>query len=291
MMRYILLKSADDLMVKVKQWVRQHRHRLHLTADYRSKEEIRLVPQQASGRFDVENAPGCTLSIRQDALIIACSQACAEVEQGVVNFLRKAKLIDSGSPLERIETFQRKNIRHDHERGRPVSEEAKAKRRERRDLAAEDRPIARFESVLEAAYAAAEAAGPWLVLHERAIRTAGESHYLDPDYVYEALVDLAHTARYSSDHQGLGMSWADFLGQLGSHDFVPNTSPYTIERYFADYHICHQGEMLCIQAHIRQGNGSAHECLRIYVVQPRKPGDPAIIGQIGAHLPTADRAH
>jgi hypothetical protein len=200
-------------------------------------------------------------------------------------------LIGSGRPSEEIVPFHRKNIRHAHEMGRPISEEAKAKRRVRRDEAVADRPPARFASVLEAALAAAEAAGAWLILTERAKKTAAESNYVDPDYVYQALVDLAHAARHNSDHHGLGMPWADFLGQRGSHDFVPNSSPYTIERYHKEYHLRYQGEDLCIAAHIRQGNGSADECLRIYVVQPRKPGDPVIVGQIGAHLPIDGRAH
>ena len=87
------------------------------------------------------------------------------------------------------------------------------------------------------------------------------------------------------------MSWAAFLGERGSHDFVPNSSPDTIKRFYKEYHIRYQDEDLCIGAHIRQGNGAADECLRIYVVQPRKPGDPVIVGQIGAHLPIADRSH
>jgi hypothetical protein len=73
------------------------------------------------------------------------------------------------------------------------------------------------------------------------------------------------------------------LGRISSAD--------TIKRYYKEYHIRYQGEDLCIEAHIRQGNGSANECLRIYVVQPRKPGDPVIIGQIGAHLPIDGRSH
>ncbi|GBL23658.1 hypothetical protein EMGBS6_04430 [Opitutia bacterium] len=189
------------------------------------------------------------------------------------------------------EVFRRKNIRHAHEMGRPVSEEAKAKRRERREEAVADRPLARFATVIEAALAAEETTGPWLVLTERAKQTARESNYVDPDYVYQALVDLAHAARHNSDEHGLGMSWADFLGQLRGHDFVPNTSPNTIKQYHSAYHITYRGELLSIQAHIRQGTGSAKDCLRIYVVQPRKPGDAVIVGQIGAHLPTDERAH
>jgi hypothetical protein len=290
-MIYPLLKPAQQLTSKIQQWARIHRDRLGILAEFRPHGEVRLIASTQPLLVSSDYISGCTLSIRDDALIIACSEACAEIEKAVAKFLHKAKLIGKGQPISLIEEFKRKNIRHAHEMGRPVSDAAKAKRKERRDESLSDRPPARFDTVLDAALAAAEAAGPWLILHERAIKTARESHYLDPDYVYQALVDLAHAARYSSEHKGLGMPWADFLGQRGSHDFVPNTSSYTIERYFGDYHINYRGEMRCIQAHIRQGNGSADECLRIYVVQPRAFGDPIVIGQIGAHLPTAERSH
>lgn len=290
-MIYPLLKSSEKLLEKVQYWARLHRNRLGILAEYRSNGEVRLIPSSQPPLLDADNLDGCTLSIRDQSLIVACAQACFQIEQAITDFLRKGKLIGPGKPADTTEAFRRKNIRHAHEMGRPVSEEAKSKRRDRKDEAVADRPPARFATVIEAALAAKEAAGPWLVLTERAKKTAAESNYVDPDYVYQALVDLAHTARHNSDHQGLGMSWADFLGQRGSHDFVPNSSPYTIERYHKDYHIRYQGEDLCIAAHIRQGNGSADECLRIYVVQPRKPGDPIIVGQIGAHLPTDERAH
>ena len=290
-MIYPLLKPAQELTSKIQRWVRIHRTRLGILAEYRPNGEVRLIAATQPPLLSADNISGCTLSARDNSLIIACAEACAEIEKAVSAFLRKAKLIGQGQPLGQAEVFRRKNIRHAHEMGRPVSDAAKAKRKERREESLSDRPPARFDTVLDAALAAAEAAGPWLILHERAIKTARESHYLDPDYVYQALVDLAHAARYSSEHKGLGMPWADFLGQRGSHDFVPNTSSYTIERYFGDYHINYRGEMRCIQAHIRQGNGSADECLRIYVVQPRAFGDPIVIGQIGAHLPTAERSH
>jgi hypothetical protein len=290
-MIYPLLKPAQELTSKIQRWVRIHRTRLGILAEYRPNGEVRLIAATQPPLLSADNISGCTLSVRDNSLIIACAEACAEIEKAVSAFLRKAKLIGQGQPLGQAEVFRRKNIRHAHEMGRPVSDAAKAKRKERREESLSDRPPARFDTVLDAALVAAEAAGPWLILHERAIKTARESHYLDPDYVYQALVDLAHAARYSSEHKGLGMPWADFLGQLGSHDFVPNSSPDTIKRYYKEYHIRYQGEDLCIEAHIRQGNGSADECLRIYVVQPRKPGDPVIIGQIGAHLPIDGRAH
>jgi hypothetical protein len=175
--------------------------------------------------------------------------------------------------------------------GRPISEEAKAKRRIRREESANDRTPARFASVIEATLAAKADSGEWLILSDRAIQTAKESSYTDPDYVYQALIDLGHTAEHNAEHRGLGISWAEFLGKLGSHDFVPNTSTNTIKRFHGEYHIRHENEERCIASHIRQGTGSARDCLRIYVVQPRKPGDPIIIGQIGAHLPTDERAH
>ncbi len=290
-MIYPLLKSSEKLLPKVQYWARLHRNRLGILAEFRSNGEVRLIPASRPPLLDADNLSGCTLSIRENSLIIACAEACAQIEQAIAGFLRKAKLIGSGRPAEEIAPFHRKNIRHAHEMGRHVSDDAKAKRRVRRNEAVADRPPARFASVLEATLAAAEAAGVWLALTERAKKTAAESNYVDPDYVHQALVDLAHAARHNSDHQGLGMSWADFLGQRGSHDFVPNSSPDTIKRYHKEYHIRYQGEDLCIEAHIRQGNGSADECLRIYVVQPRKPGDPVIVGQIGAHLPIDGRAH
>ena len=290
-MIYPLLKSSEKLLQKVQYWARLHRDRLGILAEYLPNGEVRLIPASRPPLLDADNLAGCTLSIRDNSLIIACAQTCTLIEEAVAEFLRKAKLIGPGKPTEEVVLFRRKNIRHAHEMGRPVSNEAKSKRRDRRDEAVAGRPPARFSSVLEAAFAAAEASGAWLVLTDRAKQTAEESNYVDPDYVYEALVDLAHAARHNSDHQGLGMSWADFLGQRGSHDFVPNSSPDTIKRYPKEYHIRYRGEDRCIEAHIRQGNGSADECLRIYVVQPRKPGDPVIVGQIGAHLPIADRSH
>lgn len=290
-MIYPLLKSSEKLLKKVQQWARLHRSRLGILTEYRPNGEVRLIPASRPPLLDADNLAGCTLSIRDNSLIIACAQTCALIEEAVAGFLRKAKLIGPGKPTEEVVPFLRKNIRHAHEMGRPVSDEAKAKRRDRRDDAVADRPPARFATVLAAAIAAQESAGNWLALTDRAKRTAEESNYVDPDYVYQALVDLAHAARHNSDHQGLGMSWAAFLGELGSHDFVPNSSPETIKRFYKEYHIRYRGEDLCIEAHIRQGNGSADECLRIYVVQPRKPGDPVIVGQIGAHLPITDRSH
>ena len=290
-MIYPILKTPQLLMDKIQFWARLHRNRLGILAEYRPNGEVRLISATQPPLLPADNISGCTLSVRDNSLIVACARACAQIEQAVTDFLRKGKLIGPGRPTAEVVPFRRKNIRHAHEMGRPVSDDAKAKRRERRDGAVADRPPARFASVLDAALAAEEAAGNWLVLAERAKTTAAASNYIDPDYVHQALMDLAHTARYNSDHQGLGMSWADFLGQRGSHDFVPNSSPYTIERYYKEYHIRYQGEDLCIAAHIRQGNGSADECLRIYLVQPRKPGDPVIVGQIGAHLPIADRSH
>ncbi len=290
-MIYPLLKPAKQLMEKVQLWARIHRDRLGILAEYRPNWEVRLIAATQPPILDADNIAGCTLSIRDNTLVVACCVACASIEKHIADFLRKGKLIGPGRPSEDIEIFRRKNIRYAHEMGRAVSEEAKAKRRERREAAVSVRPAARFNSVIEATLAAEAESGKWLILSIRAKETAKATRYADPDYVYRALVDLAQTAKHNAENKGLGTSWADFLGQLGSHDFVPNTSPNTIQRYYNEYHISHEGEDLCIAAHIRQGNGSAQDCLRIYVVQPRKPGDPIIIGQIGAHLPTDGRAH
>lgn len=290
-MIYPLLKPTKKLLSKVQLWVRIHRHRLGILAEYRPNDEIRLISATQPPLLSADNICGCTLSVRDARLIIACAATCAQIEEAVAEFLLKAKIIDKGHPAPQPEVFERKNIRHAHEMGRQVSEEAKAKRRERREEALRNRPPARFKTVLEATLAAAVAAEGWIVLTERAVRTAGQSRFVDPDYVFKALVDLGKAAKRNAEHKGLGESWAVFLGQLGSHDFVPNSSPNTIKRYFEEYHVHHQGEEFCIAAHIRQGNGSADECLRIYVAQPRKPGDPVIVGHIGLHLPIDGRSH
>jgi hypothetical protein len=229
--------------------------------------------------------------VRDNSLIIACAEACAEIEKAVSEFLRKAKLIGQGKPTEKTEVFVRKYIRHPHEMGRQISEEAKAKRRERRDEVLSQRPPSRFKTVLEAAKAAEQESLGWIVLTERALRTANESNYVDPDYVFRALVDLGKAAKQNAQNRGLGMSWAEYLGQLGSHDYSPNSSSDTMKRHPKEYHVRHQSADYCIGAHIRQGNGSADECLRIYLAQPREPGRPVIIGQIGAHLPIDGRSH
>jgi hypothetical protein len=290
-MIYPLLKPAQELTSKIQRWARIHRARLGILAEYRPNGEVRLISAAQPPLLSADNIAGCTLSVRDNSLIIACAEACAEIEKAVAEFLRKAKLIGQGRPSVQVEVFKRQNIRHAHEMGRLISEDAKAKRRERRELALSNRPPARFKTVLEATYAAVRESDGWLVLTERAIKTAGQSRYVDPDYVFKALLDLGKAAKHNAEHNGLGDSWANFLGRLGSHDFVPNSSPYTIKRHHDEYHVRHQGKDLCIEAHIRQGNGSADECLRIYVVQPRKPGDPVIIGQIGSHLPIDGRAH
>jgi hypothetical protein len=290
-MIYPLLKPAQHLASKIQQWARIHRDRLGILAEFRPHGEVRLIASTQPLLVSSDYISGCTLTIRDDALIIACSEACAEIEKAVSAFLRKAKLIGQGQPCGQTEVFVRKNIRHAHEMGRQISEEAKAKRRERREEVLSLRPPARFKTVLEAAKAAELESAGWIVLTERALRTANESNYIDPDYVFRALVDLGKAAKQNAQNRGLGMSWSEYLGQLGSHDYSPNSSSDTMKRYPKEYHVRHQSADHCIGAHIRQGNGSADECLRIYLAQPREPGDPVIIGQIGAHLPIDGRAH
>lgn len=175
-MIYPLLKTAEKLVAKVQLWARTHRTRLGILAEYRPNGEVRLIPAANIPLLPADNLAGCTLSVRDDRLIIACAETCSEIEKAVSAFLQKAKVIGQARPAAEPEVFKRKNVRHAHEMGRQVSDEARAKRRERREEALSGRPPARFRTVLEATLAAAEAAGPWLELTERAIRTAEESH-------------------------------------------------------------------------------------------------------------------
>ena len=275
-------------MSRIRQWTRIQRSRVAqpLIAAFLPNDEVRLVTAS-----NLENSDGCTLSIRQNHLLIACTNSYNWIEDKITDFLRDEKLIGKGESLDETKKFVRKNIKHPHEIGRLFSEQAQIKKKDRGDDDTDNVVQRKFPTILAATSAAEEAAGPWLIFTERAKQTAAESCYNDPDYVYQALMDLAYVAKYNADHNGLGMPWADFLGQLRSHSFVPNTSLNTIERYPNEYHITHGGQRLCIEAHLRQGNGAAKDCLRIYLVQPRKAGDPIIIGHIGYHLPTAERSH
>ena len=292
-MRYKINKNQNDIMNKIRKWIKIQRSKLspNLMAEFNSSHEVRVIDCHSHKSLSIDSIDGCMITLRQDTLIISCAESCIRLAKRVISFLKDQKII--GEKIQESETkeFQRKNIRHAHEIGRPLSEQAKIKRKEKSgdQKALQIEKI--FKTVPEAVTAAEKKAGAWLYISERAKQTAQESCYEDPDYVYKSLIDLGHTAKYNSEHNGLGTTWNKFLGELGSHDFVPNTSSNTINKYPTEYHIIHNGEKLCIQAHIRKGTGLAKDCLRIYIVQPRKPGDPVIVAQIGAHLPTADRSH
>ena len=119
-MIYPLLKPAQELTSKIQRWVRIHRTRLGILAEYRPNGEVRLIAATQPPLLSADNISGCTLSVRDNSLIIACAEACAEIEKAVSAFLRKAKLIGQGQPLGQAEVFRRKNIRHAHEMGRPL---------------------------------------------------------------------------------------------------------------------------------------------------------------------------
>lgn len=280
-------------MKRIQSWIRIQRSKFspNLIAEFNSSDEVRIVNSHCHNTLSVENIDGCTISLRQNVLMISCAESCDSLQRKIINFLTQEKIIGKKIFIPEPEKFIRKNIKHAHELGRPVSDEAKIKRRDKTITHRSNSKENIFKTLIDATIAAEEESGAWLVLTERAKQTAVESCYEDPDYVYMVLKDLAYTAKYNCDHQGLGTTWKKFLGELGSHDFVPNTSSNTINKYPAEYHIIHDGKKLSIEAHIRKGTGLAKDCVRIYIVQPREPGEPVIVAQIGAHLPTADRSH
>jgi len=280
-------------MNRIRNWIRIQRskYNYNLIADFISCDEVRIVNPINRTSISMENVDGCTISLRQSTLMISCAESCNILQKKIISFLTQEKIIGKKISVTEPEKFIRKNIKYAHEFGRPVSEEAKNKRKEKSLGSETETKHKTFKSVLDATIAAEEEAGPWLIILQRAKETAKDSCFEDPDYVYEALKHLAYTAKYNGDHQGLGTTWNKFLGELGSHDYVPNTSINTINKYPNDYYITYQGERYSIEAHLRKGRGLAKDCLRIYIVQPRKPGDPVIVAQIGAHLPTADRSH
>ena len=184
-------------MNRIRNWIRIQRskYNYNLIADFISCDEVRIVNPINRTSISIENVDGCTISLRQSTLIISCAESCNILQKKIISFLTQEKIIGKKIPVAEPEKFIRKNIKHDHELGRPVSEEAKTKRREKSLSNGTKAKQRIFNTVIEATVAAEEEAGPWLVILQRAKDTAKESCFEDPDYVYEALKHLAYTAK------------------------------------------------------------------------------------------------
>jgi len=148
----------------------------------------------------------------------------------------------------------------------------------------------KYPTVESACLAAERDAAGWIKLTDRAKTTAKDSNFIDSDYIYEALMALGRAAKLNANG-GLGMSWEHYLKRNGAHDYCAHSSEGTLAQFFKVYHVAYMGNRYCIESHIRCGTGNGCDSARIYVVQPHRPGQPVIVGQVGAHLPILARCH
>jgi hypothetical protein len=170
----------------------------------------------------------------------------------------------------------------------PISKLRQPKPPKRKDLPATKSLT--YPTVVDACFAAERDAAGWLKIADRAKTSAKTSNFVDPDYIYEALMALARAAKLNANG-GLGMSWEHHLKMNGAHDYCAHSSEGTLGQFAKDYHIAYMGSSYCIESHIRCGTGNGCDSARIYVAQPRRPGQPVIVGHVGSHLPILARSH
>lgn len=282
-MKY-LINNPAKLASELKAWAHKRHVKAKVLADFRHNGEVRLAPVAQAQLGDC----GCTLSVRAGHLFVACSRACQWIEEGVSQFLESQRVISRGVEVVECPVVPRRFPRPlFRERSSPVSS---VRRRAKRTVLSIMK-VHRFSSVLDAVQAASLDAGPYLIITERALRSAELSNFNDPDYIYDALMALALAAKSNVSGSGLGMPWTDFLAQNGSHDYSPHSSDVTLQRFRKDYLVVHDGVEYVIEAHIRCGTGSGSDSARIYVAQPSSPGQPVVVGHVGSHLPIHVRSH
>jgi hypothetical protein len=278
------IKNPAKLASELKAWAHKRHVKAKVLADFRRNGEVRLAPVGQAQLGDC----GCTLFVQGSHLLVACSQACQWIEEGVSQFLESQRVISSGIKVVECPVVPRRFPRPlFRERSSPVSSGRRRAKRSGLSIM----KVRRFSSVLDAVQAASRDAGPYLIVTERALRTAELSNYKDPDYIYDALMALALAAKSNVSGSGLGMPWTGFLAQNGSHDYSPHSSDVTLQRFRKDYLVVHDGVEYVIEAHIRCGTGSGSDSARIYVAQPSSPGQPVVVGHVGSHLPIHVRSH
>jgi hypothetical protein len=282
-MKYPIINPAK-LASELKAWAHKRHVKAKVLADFRRNGEVRLAPVGQAQLGDC----GCTLFVQAGHLLVACSKACYWIEEGVSQFLESQRVISRGVDVVECPVVPRRFPRPlSAVRSSPVTS---VRRRIKRTVLSVVK-VRRFASVLDAVQSASHDAGPYLIVTERALRSAAVSDFNDPDYIYDALMSLALAAKSNVAGSGLGMPWTDFLAQNGSHDYSPHSSDVALQRFRKDYLAVHGGVEYLIAAHVRCGTGSGSESARIYVAQPARPGQPVLVGHVGSHLRIQARSH
>lgn len=283
-MNYILSHPLPSLGEALKAWIRLPRTKTRIAAEIRSATEIRLTPLAtlSQGLRSPDDVPGCTLSVRGLSLIVACAPSLAWIERTVISLIRQGGVgctpWVASKPKDWIKSLAAPEIVPPRQIASPKRKQTQAVR------------CFKYPTVESACLAAERDAAGWIKLTDRAKSTAKESNFIDPDYIYEALMALGRAAKLNANG-GFGMSWEHYLKRNGAHDYCAHSSEGTLAQFSKVYHVVYMGIRYCIESHIRCGTGNGCDSARIYVAQPSHPGQPVIVGHVGAHLPILARCH
>ena len=281
---YSLSHPLPILGEALQAWIRLPRTKTRIAAEIRSATEIRLTPlvTLSQGLRSSDDVLGCTLSVRGLSLVVACAPSLAWIERTVISLIRQGGVSCTPWVASKPKAWIKPLAALEIIRPRQIST---PKRKEKLAVRCFNYP-----NVESACLAAERDAAGWIKLADRAKATAKDSNFIDPDYIYEALMALGRAAKLNSNG-GLGMSWEHYLKRNGAHDYCAHSSEGTLAQFSKAYHVAYMGNRYCIESHIRCGTGNGCDSARIYVAQPHRPGQPVIVGHVGVHLPILARCH
>jgi hypothetical protein len=285
---YTLTGRVSSLSVALASWLRSHQGKTVLPYNNPTGTELRLTPLHSNcGGVSYIDQPGCTLTLKGLQLHVSCVPSLNWIEKAVLKALRKTGI--TCTPI-----FGKKRssstavIRTLPQPPRVQTKTATTPKPKKK--VDPTNATSKFRSVEEACKAAERDAEGWIVITNRAWNTAKDSNYGDPDYVYNALMALG-LAAFLNSKGGLKQSWEFHLKTNGPHNYCAHSSEGTLAQFPGEYHVNHEGRRYCIESHIKRGNGSGSDAIRIYLCQPEVPGQPVIVGSIGPHLPILTRGH
>jgi hypothetical protein len=283
-MNYDLSHPLPNLGEALKAWLRLPRTKTRITADIRSATEVRLTPlvTLSQGLRSSDDVLGCTLSVRGLSLVVACAPSLVWIERTVISLIRQGGVSCTPWVASKPKAWIKPMAAPENVRPRQISTPRRKQTQVVRCL--------NYPTVESACLAAERDAVGWIKLTDRAKTTAKDSNFIDPDYIYDALMALGRAAKLNANG-GLGMSWEHYLKRNGAHDYCAHSSEGTLAQFSKVYHVAYMGSRYCIESHIRCGTGNGCDSARIYVAQPHRPGQPVIVGQVGAHLPILARCH
>jgi len=153
----------------------------------------------------------------------------------------------------------------------------------------------RFEDVLSAVTTAKQKFDQDLVFHKRAMQSARDTPYRDPDKVYYALSLLAAYARERRERllalhpEDVRLPLDVWLKEKNCpFEYAPNESEMTRNNASArkERTLNHEGAAVLLMKHLKVGKGDPNVCCRIYFEIMEADGGRILVGHVGRHLGT-----